>query len=173
MLEFEWHPEPIVVAEDVDLLAAQLNDMSAPLKASMIPVIGAVENRFEEEGPGWAQWAESYAARAAETNQGGILWRYGDLVEGATSVDSYLVTDHEIVWTGADAPPYWIFHQEGTSKMPARPFIGLDDQAENEIVAIFGAWMDGAIAASRVSGGGLRSSGGQFMSHPLASFGFR
>lgn len=171
MLEFDWHPEPLVVADDIDLLAEQLDNMSVPLHESMIPVLGAVEQRFEDEGPGWAEWAENYAETAGSTNVG-ILWKSGDLVEGATSAGSYLVTNHEIIWTGGDAPPYWIFHQEGTVKMPARPFIGLDDQAENEIVAIFAAWMDGAVAASR-SGGGIRSSSGRFTSHPLAKFGFR
>src|ERR1043166_5923683 len=118
MLDFQWHPEPLVVAEEVDILAAELNSMRIPLTASLLPVMKAVEQRFEEEGPGWSPWADSYDEYAQSHNEG-ILWQSGQLVEGATHPGSYLVTDHEIIWTGNEAPSYWVFHPEGTSKMPS------------------------------------------------------
>lgn len=150
-IEFDWYPEPIVVANEYYQAAAELENLSVPLSLSLPEVIAATGRHFADEGPGWQDWAESYV-NFAEAHNEGILHQEGTLLEGATSPESYDVLDDSIVWTGAAAPETWIWHEEGRPNrrrggtLPARPFIGLDEQAEVAIEAIFLAWLDSIIA---------------------------
>ena len=81
------------------------------------------------EGDAWAGLAES-TLRYKRTSS--ILRETGSLV---ASIAKSAASSTEVRITAGTA--YGIFHQEGTSKMPARPFIGLSDKHRQEITRIF------------------------------------
>jgi len=139
LVEVHWLPEPVVVADEYRLMALRFEQRQAVMEEALQVVLANTEKHFAEEGPEWAPWAESTAndQRVGES----ILTRSGALRAGATSHGSYEVNREFILWTGAAAPSYWRFHWTGTSRMPQRNFIGLDVEGEDEVVAVFDAWM--------------------------------
>lgn len=170
MLEFGWHPSPLVVAEDLAQAAILLHDFEIPLQLSIDPASKALERRFDNEGPGWAPWAESYAPFAEAYPNVGILWQSGDLVGSVVDEGNYDVGITTLEWTGAESPFYWEFHQMGTRKMPARPFVGLDEVAIAEITVIFDEYL-GVVAdvaaghsfEPKGRGSRIRGAGGRFV----------
>lgn len=140
LIEVHWLPEPVVVANEYELMAGKFEERQAVMEAALEVVLANTEKHFDEEGPGWAPWAESTAndPRVGPL----ILTRSGGLRAGATSHGSYEVNREFILWTGADAPEYWRFHWTGTGKMPQRNFIGLDSAGEDEVVGVFATWME-------------------------------
>jgi phage gpG-like protein len=141
----EWHPSPLLISEQLNELATLLEDMHVPLAASVEVVGRSFLQKFEDQGPGWAPWAESYANYAAAHNKG-ILWQSGDLAESMTNEANYLIAENALFWTGGGAPYYWIFHHEGTVKMPQRDWIEIDEATASELAAIFGKYIDASIA---------------------------
>jgi phage gpG-like protein len=139
LIEFQWMPEPVVIADEYELMAVRFEDRRIVMEEALQVVLKNTEEHFAAEGPGWAAWAES---TAIDPRVGAsILTRSGALRDAATSEGSYEVNSDFILWTGASAPAYWRFHWTGTSRMPQRNFIGLDSAGEDEVVAVFDAWM--------------------------------
>lgn len=163
-IEFEWEPKPAFVAEQYFAAAAALEDLEIPLAESLPVVAAGIDQVFAQEGPGWAGWAESYAPIAEQENVG-ILEKTGALRSGAASEGSLAVEGHAIFFTGAGAPDYWIFHEEGTSKMPARPFVTLTPESEEGVMEIFAAWLDSVVGFETTGRGQtiLRGPGGRFI----------
>lgn len=143
----EWHPSPLLISEQLNELATLLEDMHVPLAASVEVVGRDFLQKFEEQGPGWAPWAESYAQYAAAHNQG-ILWQSGSLGESMDDPSNYLIAGNALFWTGGGAPYYWIFHHEGTVKMPQRDWIDVSEGLATELEAIFGKYVDASIQES-------------------------
>ena len=168
MIEFHWTPDPAVVAHELRNVAEELEDLDEPLAAS-IPAVGESYQRvIQDEGHGeWPPWAESYAPYA-ETRNVGMLWRDGHLIESLTEFDNFLVGDGMLIFTGEMSPDYWIWHQEGIEsrqkggKLPARPFIEIDDAARAEVIGIFEVWLTEVSDWSITPGGQLRSPTGRF-----------
>ena len=89
VVEFEWYPEPLVVAGQIDDIANALENLNIPLTLSLPEVSAAIQRQFDSEGEGsWPYWSEKYAP-FAEANNEGILIQSGALVEGATSEYKY------------------------------------------------------------------------------------
>lgn len=91
----------------------------------------AFDKEQTPEGEAWAKLDERYKKyRHNRGYTGNILQISGDLVKSLNIDygDSFAVI-------GA-AEPYGQYHQMGTSKMPARPFLGLGDDGVAEIKAI-------------------------------------
>ena len=177
-LEFHWFPNPLVVAEDIKAGAFAVNNLEIPMELSIVPAGDAMTRTFGEEGPGWAAWAESYAPFALAYPNVGILWQTGDLLGSVADEANFVVTPRTLSWTGATSPDYWRFHEEGTSKMPARKFVGLDEIAIAEIYAIFGEYLDGIVSemaghgfthAPTGRGSTIRGPGGRFAPMNTAS----
>ena|SRR5438552_1831592 len=141
---FEWHPSPILIAEQIGELAKLLDDLHLPLEASVEVVGQSFLQAFESQGPGWAPWAESYA-KYAETHNKGILWQSGSLAESQTNPANYLIAGNALFWTGAEAPFYWIFHHEGTVKMPQRDWIEVTEVTASELIEIFAKYIDASL----------------------------
>ncbi len=172
-LSFHWFPSPLVVAKDIKAGALALNDFAEPLALSIDPASGAITRTFDTEGPGWAAWSPTYEDFAMAYPNVGILWQSGELVGSVTDDGNYAVTMHTLEWTGAASPFYWEFHERGTKKMPARQFVGLDEEAIAEITVIFDAYLDSVVAemagegftfAGSGRGSKIRSPTGQFSS---------
>lgn len=138
-VEVEWIPEPVVIARDYERMYMAWNERQGAMEESLGAVIGSTTRHFDNHGPGWEPWAEK---TANDPRANDLMYRTGALMDGATSEGSYEVTNTQISWTGAAAPVYGQFHRTGTSRMPQRDFIGLDAEAEGEIVAIWESWMD-------------------------------
>ncbi len=78
------------------------------------------------DGAPWAKWAASTARRKKRGD--GILVGNGVLVG---SISASVAGDTAVIGTNVF---YGAFHQEGTSKMPARPFLGLSAANESEML---------------------------------------
>lgn len=151
--EAHWIPDPVVVAADYDAMYVAFENRTAVMHEALQVVLRNTEEHFDQEGPGWAPWAP---ATAEDPRRGPlILTRSGALRSAATSEGSYEVNREFILWTGAEAPSYWGFHWAGTSRMPQRNFIGLDSAGEDEVVAVFDAWMDSVASIGAGGGGGF------------------
>lgn len=130
-LEFEWGSQtgryrltapqtsdPIIAANSIDALAADLNDMAMPLEASREVIVRDVELRFQHEqapdGSPWAEWAESYRP-VAERRNIGKLRREGTekLYEAATDRSAYRVDGNDMFIDTSGFPDYWAIHQYG------------------------------------------------------------
>lgn len=78
-------------------------------------------------GGDWAPWAESTeASRQRKGNAGqGLLWDDGDLLD---SIHFKVDAMEGVGWVdiGSDLD-YALYLQDGTEKMPARPFLGWND----------------------------------------------
>jgi hypothetical protein len=91
---------------------------------------GQVRTSLGTFGPGhWAPLSPEYAAwKARHFPDKGILERTGRLRESvrwdgrALGQDGYFVPGPRSVFFGTDVP-YGRFHQDGTKRMPARPFL--------------------------------------------------
>ena len=153
MIVAQWKPRPEVIAHDYLEAEAAYEHTEVPLALTKPIITEAHDRTFQAQGQGWAEWAPSYSPYAESRNKG-ILWRTGALHAGATSEGSLFQTAHMVVWTGADAPYYWGFHQDGTSKMPARPFLGLDDEGDLEVERVFDSWLE-QIAGITAGGSGV------------------
>lgn len=125
-------------------MAAAFSNFRIPLEASVKRVIiPSVEHNFDVEGrPPWASLAESTI-----TNRGGsahpILNDTGRLRSVATSFNSWNITKDTAQLQDINGlVPYAGYNQGGTRKMPARPFIMIQDDDIEEMNIIFTAWMD-------------------------------
>lgn len=166
-IEMKWYPDPMVVANEFRAMADHIEDMTEPLEASAEPIAGAMQRTIEEQGHGqWPPWAESYAPTAAVTNIGGMLWRFGELYSSLDNIDNFLVVDNMLFFEGEAMPQYGWWNQEGAERsrggnLPARPFIGMDEIAEAEIIGIFEAWLFGE-GFSISAKGQIRTPSGRF-----------
>lgn len=91
----------------------------------------AFDNEVSPDGKPWAKLNPSYKKRRYDRGYtGNILQVTGDLVK-SLNIDY----GDSVAMVGA-GEPYGQYHQMGTSKMPARPFLGLGDDGVAEIKAI-------------------------------------
>jgi HK97 gp10 family phage protein len=93
--------------------------------------------KTDPEGRKWKPWATSTAqARRREGSAGsGLLFRTGELRD---SID-YKVQGQKVV-VQSDSP-YGRYLQEGTSKMPARPFLGMGKSERKIIQDTWRKWL--------------------------------
>lgn len=89
---------------------------------------GATEQRFaDKKAPSGLSWANLLPSTQQRKGDNNILIDSGDLV---SSITHY--TSGDSVTVGV-SEPYGVYHQLGTPKMVARPFLGLSDNDKNEI----------------------------------------
>lgn len=158
--------EPLVVAEEIDLAESRLSRFRNPLVAARREVREAIKRRFDTEtdpdGVPWAQYSPKYQETANRENIGKLHkfpeYHRGDqeqLYDAATDINAYIINSHsmsfgaysggDIALVGEALPDYWVYHQDGTVKMPARPFLGIDAEGEEIITGIFDAHVEGSL----------------------------
>jgi phage gpG-like protein len=170
-----WEPDPIVVAEDINLADARLKRFRVPLNQARFVIREDIQSHFDEQsdpdGIPWQEWSESYASRGARDNLGEILQRTYALEYAATNPENFIVISHsqsagafgagEVALVGSNLPDYWIWHEEGVpdrvgprgpNPLPKRSFMGLSDEAEAAIYAVFDAHVDRALTGTLVTG---------------------
>lgn len=105
------------------------------LLAGALPVVAAaIERNFDEEGRPvrWAPLAARYAAYKARRFGSGlrILERSGGL---RRSITTRLEAGALVASSGV---PYAAFHQFGTRRLPARPFLALTESDTEEVAQV-------------------------------------
>ncbi len=121
-----------MITIDAEAAIADLEAMVARLRAPE-PLLGAIgeaevelsRERIEETkddplGGGWLPWADSTSRQRVRkgTADLGLLYDTGELLESI-----HAAVEGNTVAIGSDVD-YAIYLQDGTSKMPARPFLG-------------------------------------------------
>lgn len=153
-----WVPHPRVVAMDFERAAAAAANMYGPLELSKTIAAADTAETFQSkispEGTPWQPWSDS-TIQFNLTNELMILT--GELESAAVS-GFEIEAGHQIVWNPAGAPDRWLWHEEGRlgrlTPLPARPFIGLSEEAEEQVYRVFLEWFDGIINIISYGGGG-------------------
>lgn len=127
----------------IDLLGEHLDDFDEPLTAALeLVIIPSIAKNFEVGGrPKWAKLSTSWALRRIP---GPILIQTGAMFQSTQAVANWTVSDDSVQLDGLNIK-YAPFHQYGTRKMPARPFVMYQPEDVEEIVQIFEIWVDGLI----------------------------
>ncbi|MEE7478427.1 phage virion morphogenesis protein [Methylobacterium hispanicum] len=123
----------------VEAAAARFDEIgSGAWKQGLLALVGGLVQRqtvtrirsekTSPDGAAWAAWARSTAARKKKGS--GLLVDTGRLMG---SISASVAGDTAVIGTNVF---YGGYLQEGTSKMPARPFLGLSNANESEL---FGA----------------------------------
>lgn len=96
-----------------------------------------------EGGTAWAPLSPKYAAWKARKFPGRrVLVLTGDLRESLTYETGYSIADMQpLSLVFGTAVPYAIFHQRGTSRMPARKPINFSKTQKNDIVRVLHVWL--------------------------------
>lgn len=90
-----------------------------------------INTKTSPQDEAWAEWAPSTAkAREKKGNAAlGLLYDTGTLLN---SITSQVVGSHHTLQVGTSVP-YAGWLNEGTEKMPARPFLGISKRAQESI----------------------------------------
>jgi phage gpG-like protein len=159
LVEFEWIPDPIVYQAKVFAVADALEDRTVPILYSRQKVQADIREHFITEtapdGTPWDEWADSYEPFAEAFPNAGILRQTDELYELATASSAFIVSNDTLFYDAGHMPERGIWHQEGRAArttatgshnpLPARPFLGLSDEAEVAIYAFFQDWFDRAV----------------------------
>lgn len=120
--------------------AAAIDDFSPALKdIAVLGIAPAIERNFAEGGrPKWTPLSEETIKskmRLGYSSPRTVLVATRALMESATNPANYVVTPQSIV--AEPGPYYWIFHQQGTSRMPQRVIMNLQLGDQRRIGGIF------------------------------------
>lgn len=130
------------VRKDAAMLAS-LGDLSPAMSKVAGVARDAIDSNFHTESDGTNAWhglAPSTVADRVRKGYGGehpILQRTGELM---STID---ITAGSDAVTIAPQAEYAVYHQEGTSKMPARPFIAFTDAEEEMILKAIAEHIEG------------------------------
>ncbi len=153
-----------IEAKDIERLNNKLAALAGLDTRPLLPIIGAMvesqtRKRISEEGPGpddedWPEWSTQYAESRAKKHK--LLQSSGSLIDSL----GHLVTGNEVE-IGTNLV-YGAIHQfGGTIKpknkkalrlpggklvksvtIPARPYLGISEENENELLAVVDSWID-------------------------------
>ena len=131
----------------IDRLLAGLNNPEPLLRELAAAGESQTRRRMESDkrgpdGTPWPEWSPGYAA----TRHGGqsLLDARGDLIQSLTAF-----ADRQTAGWGTNLI-YAATHQFGRGAIPARPFLGVSDDDERELLDLAEDWLD------RLLGGGAR-----------------
>jgi phage gpG-like protein len=134
-------------------LQEDLSSFQEPLEAAVREVgVPAVGRNFDMEGPGWDPLQGSTVMIRGSEHP--ILEVTGALREDATSPDAWMIDDDMAAMSQLSLD-YGYFHETGTSFMPARPFMDLDEGDVDSIVEVFEQWLDTKFISAGFDGGGI------------------
>lgn len=146
MINIDWFPHPLTVAADFYALAddVDIRSLREPLQRSIRQVAApAFAENFSVGGrPSWTPLASSTEAQKKQGDQ--VLTRSGKLKRIASSVNLWTIDGSQGTATAENLQDadYGFFHQDGTDKMPARPWGVLSDKDQDKIAEVFGKWLD-------------------------------
>lgn len=116
--------------------AERVADVSPVMEEIATQEREAAAKRFDEHGPGWAPLAEStLAAKASAGYPPDILVATGELRDSLSKLGGAhfeIVTPDSLTMGTSDEIAG--FHQDGTSRMPARPLVEQDEVRRVDLV---------------------------------------
>jgi len=124
-----------------EAIAKQVNDDPVELLDSLVPILQAGEREIflSEVSPGGMPWEELSPVTIDRKGFSQILVHTGRLYESVVTPNG----TPDTIWETSADPAYLIFgtsvpyakyHQTGTRRMPARPFMGMNRKTEQEVV---------------------------------------
>lgn len=189
IISFDWFPDPNVIAARIMSLARYLENFVPPLEASKAIAKADMQNHFDTEtSPGGAPWAPLADETIERWGEHSILQLTGAMHGAAVSDSAYMVDGHDLYIDTSGFPDYWVFHEFGRQSpqmhifkemiaaghklglgykysgggMPPRPFVGISEKAEAEIIAVFDAWFEGGVIGFVGGTAQPRMTSGQF-----------
>jgi phage gpG-like protein len=192
-INVDFDPDLRTVEQDFRRVSAKLEDKHTVMLASMVVAQQEIEEMFEHErdafGDPWAPWKEtkppsggqSYATRARNYPNIGILVQDGDLHREATKTDQFVISDNHLSY-GHDLPEWAGVHLHGGVKIqpdgyviPQRSFYPFSAVGVQKVHMLFDEWAENAIEITeRTSKRGrhyvqvqTRTPGGQFGPSPV------
>lgn len=127
-----------------ELLDLKLRDFKEPLESALdLVILPSIQENFNVGGrPPWKRLATSYVLYR---KPGPILIQTHALERATQAKSNWNVTSDSLEMTGLSEAYYGRFHQAGTRRMPARPFVLYQPEDVEHIVQIFEIWVDGLI----------------------------
>lgn len=132
------------ISAAIELLGENLDDFQEPLQASLeLVILPSIAKNFEVGGrPKWAPLSYPYVVNRRPAP---ILVQTGALFQATQSMQNWDVGPNSITMNGIASVKYAAYHQTGTRKMPARPYVMIQPEDVSAIVQIFEIWVDGLI----------------------------
>lgn len=189
-IEFFWEPDPSVIAAKLMSLAGYLENFGPPLAASQQVAIADMQNHFDTESGPEGAWAPHSPETVKRWGEHSILDLTGAMRSAATSPSAFPIDGNDLFFSTAGLPPYAMIHETGRQGefagalrqmqeqghelvegfeftgggMPPRPFIGVSEEAQLQIIEIFDAWFEGGVSGFYSAGGTVqtRLPGGRF-----------
>jgi hypothetical protein len=123
VLEFDWAPEPLVVARAFEEMAFGFDQLEVPLAQAIPTAIADMRSHFkQEQDPGGAKWPAldpEYEKEKMQHYPGtSILVRTEEMKKKATSPSAFKITPGDrsatMYFDDSEVPDYWLYHQLGT-----------------------------------------------------------
>jgi hypothetical protein len=171
MVSITWVPDPKIIAAKLLELAGYLENFIPPLMAAKGIAQQDMQEHFDtESGPDGAAWAPLADSTIERWGDHPILQLTGAMRDAATSEGAYQIDGRDLFIDTSGFPPYWVYHETGTSGagmapileelkakgfevdplagggMPARPFVGISFEAQMLIIEAFDAWFEGGVS---------------------------
>ena len=109
------------VRRELDRIDARISNTAPFWRSVAVPIIkGKLRDIFLQEGPGWAPLEES-TLRTRRYEGLPILQQTGDLKSSLLDDPVLQISRNELLFGTNN--PYAPFHEHGTRRMPARPFL--------------------------------------------------
>lgn len=128
----------------IELLGRNLDDFQEPLRASLeLVIMPSIATNFQVGGrPKWQALSYPYSVYRRPAP---ILIQTGSMFQATQSMQNWDVGPNSITMNGMSGVKYANFHQTGTRKMPARPYVMYQPEDVEGITQIFEIWVDGLI----------------------------
>lgn len=138
----DFYKDSLILANDIDSFALSIKSFRVPLKQSIKEVIiPSIKLNFQKEGrPRWASLSDATVRIRGSAHP--ILQRTGKLKKASTQLNIWKIDTDSAAIVGLDSKvKYAKYHQGGTSKMSARPFVEIQLKDEQDIENIFYKWL--------------------------------
>lgn len=120
---------------DIRQFAGKLENLSQATSEAADFCERETKLNFEREtSPDGAKWAPIAASTLKRKSGGKILRDTSTLIGGIAVTERSTLSARIGATAGSE---YGVFHQNGTSKMPARPFIGVSDKMREGVPKIY------------------------------------
>lgn len=148
----DWVPseDPNTVADDMLRLAGYFQNTTRPLIFAKELAVGSIERRFitetDPDGTPWVDWTEPYQQWREQRGPETKLVLEGRLLEAATDENAWIIENDTLFFDPSGLPIYAGVHQSGGgNKVPARPFLGFDEEYIADVGFVFDTWFSTAV----------------------------
>lgn len=131
-------------------MAEFLGDTTKPLLVAKELASGSIERRFitetDPDGTPWVDWTEPYQKWREQRGPEAKLVLEGALIEAATDENAWIIEGDTLFFDPSGLPVYAGVHQKGGgNEVPARPYLGFDEEFIGDLAFVMDAWVNTAI----------------------------